>query len=474
MVDYELTPGRYRLEIDRALHRTVRAGSTPWAATFAWTRFTCRRYENPAVREAHFAASDEHLNRLFAAGRETFAQNAVDLFMDCPSRERAGWLCDSFFTARTALDLSGDCAVETCFLENYVLPERFAHLPEGMLPMCYPADHPDEVFIPNWALWLVIQLEEYLARSGNRVLVDAFEPRVRALFDYFAPFENELGLLEKLESWVFIEWSAANRFTRDVNFPSNMLYAGALDAAGRLFGDAGLRERAGKLRETIRRVAFDGTFFVDNALRKEGKLMVTENRTEVCQYFAFFFDTATPESHPELFRKLVEEFGPKRQAAGLYPEVHPANAFVGNLVRFEILSRYDHGGRILDESADYLLYMADTTGTLWRERPRSRQPEPRFRVPHRAHPIPRRTGPEIRGPGEPRDPPPNPGPGSRLVRGHPTRSPRTDHAVLAPREGKAHLPPRPPRRLSGGKNSDRHHFSFLEKWCLSLFFGGNR
>jgi alpha-L-rhamnosidase len=50
-----------------------------------------REYICPDAARAQFAASDERLNRLFAAGRETFQQNAVDIFMDCPSRERAGW-----------------------------------------------------------------------------------------------------------------------------------------------------------------------------------------------------------------------------------------------------------------------------------------------------------------------------------------------------------------------------------------------
>ena len=106
-----------------------------------------------------------------------------------------------------------------------MLPERFEHLPEGMLPMCYPADHNDGVFIPNWALWFVVQLEEYTQRGGDMQLAAALEDKVLGLFDYFKPFLNEDGLLEKLESWVFVEWSAANRFVQDVNYPSNMLYA---------------------------------------------------------------------------------------------------------------------------------------------------------------------------------------------------------------------------------------------------------
>lgn len=324
-----------------------------------------REYVNPDVWETHFAASDDRLNRLFVAARETFRQNAVDIFMDCPSRERAGWLCDSFFTSRVAYDLSGDADVETNFFENYMLPEKFAHIPGGMLPMCYPADHYDGVFIPNWALWFVVQLEEYLARTGDRRIVDGLEPKVLNLFDYFKPFKNEDGLLEKLESWVFVEWSDANKFVQDVNYPTNMLYAAALDAAGRMYDLTDLSAEAEKLRATIRKQSFDGEFFVDNAVRKDTKLQVTRNRSEVCQYFAFFFDVATPESHGELWHTLCQEFGPQRKETKTFPEVHMANAFVGNVLRLEILSRYGRCRQILDESIGYNLYMAERTGTLW-------------------------------------------------------------------------------------------------------------
>ncbi|MBN1488418.1 MAG: hypothetical protein JXA69_00750 [Phycisphaerae bacterium] len=324
-----------------------------------------REYINPDIWGAHFAASDERLNRLFAAARETFAQNGADLFMDCPSRERAGWLCDSFFTARVAKDFNHDLSLETNFIENFLLPERFEHLPEGMLPMCYPADHNDGVFIPNWALWFIVQLEEYAVRGGDRAMVDALRPRVMKLFDYFKPFHNDDGLLEKLESWVFVEWSNAAHFVQDVNYPTNMLYAGALSAAGRLYNRPDLVEQADAIRETIRKQSFDGTFFVDNAERKEGKLTRTANRSEVCQYYAFFFKIVTPETHGALWKRLCEEFGPQRKQTKAHPDIHQANQFIGNVLRLELLSRYGLVQQLLEESAGYNLFMADRTGTLW-------------------------------------------------------------------------------------------------------------
>ncbi len=36
------------------------------------------------------------LKAIYDAAVETFRQNALDVYMDCPTRERAGWLCDSF------------------------------------------------------------------------------------------------------------------------------------------------------------------------------------------------------------------------------------------------------------------------------------------------------------------------------------------------------------------------------------------
>lgn len=364
VTEYQLAPGTYRVE-----------GIEPH--TMKYLKIACpegscrvddlylRQYAHPPTEHARFHASDERLNRLYAAGVETFRQNALDIFMDCPSRERAGWLCDSFFTGRVEYALMDQNRVEHAFLENFLLPAQFDNLPEGMLPMCYPADHYNGKFIPNWAMFFVLELEEYAARSGDRMMVDALRPRIEGLVDYFGPFENEDGLLEKLESWVFVEWSAANRFTQDVNYPTNMLYAAMLDAAGRLYAQPEWAAKAEKIRDVIRRQSFDGTFFVDNAVRTDGRLEVTRNRTEVCQYFAFFFNVATPETHAELWATLRDDFGPDRKKTGKHAEVHPANSFIGNMVRMELLSRAGRSQQILDESIGYLLYMVERTGTLW-------------------------------------------------------------------------------------------------------------
>lgn len=370
-VIYELAAGEYDLESFEPYTMQF-AEAVVESGKCTIERMYMRDYCNADVWRGTFSSDNAELDRLFETARETHRQSSLDIFMDTPSRERAGWLCDSYFSARVAFDLSGHAKMERNFIENFLLPERFKDIDEGMLPMCYPSDHRDKNYIPNWAMWFVIELEEYLARSGDRETVDRARKRVYDLINYFEPYLNEDGLLEKLDKWVFIEWSAANSFVQDVNYPSNMLYAGMLDVASRLYGDEALAEQAARVRDEIRRQSYDGRFFCDNALRGEdGALTRTDNHTEVCQYYAFFFDVATPESYPELWARLRDEFGPARKKSGAYPDVPFANAFIGTYLRLELLSREGLSRQILDESIAEYLIMADLTGTLWENLPES-------------------------------------------------------------------------------------------------------
>ncbi len=68
--------------------------------------------------------------------------------------------------------------------------------------MCYPADHYNGNFLPNWGMRFVSQLEEYLERSNDRELFDVFIPKVLALIDYFESFRNYDGPLENLDKWI--------------------------------------------------------------------------------------------------------------------------------------------------------------------------------------------------------------------------------------------------------------------------------
>lgn len=360
----EMTPGSLRMLMMEPLSfKYIKIACSTGA--FTVTDLHVREVICPQPVTAACASSDKQMQKIFDAARETFLQNSFDIFMDCPSRERAGWLCDSFFTGRSEYFFTGANAVERNFLENFLLAESFPVIADGMLPMCYPSDHYNGDFIPNWAMWMVLELREYRIRSGDLDLIEAFRPRIEKLLKFFEQYENKDGLLEKLPRWVFVEWSHANDLVQDINFPSNMLYAAMLDAAADLYGNASLHDKAERLREVIRLRSFNGAFFTDNEVYLDGQPVSSGEITETCQYYAFFTDTATPQSHPELWETLIRDFGPERAERGLWPEIWPSNAFIGNYLRLDLLRRYKKYAQILRESVGYFLYMADKTGTLW-------------------------------------------------------------------------------------------------------------
>lgn len=316
-------------------------------------------YKHPPVRYRVKLPDSPGLSLVYKAALESFRANSLDVFMDCPSRERGGWLCDSYFTSCVERVLTGENILERSFLENFILNSRFDCLPEGMLPMCYPADHNNGNFIPNWAMWFVLELEKYEANQKSHTLAEKCRPAVYRLFEYLSFYENREGLLENLPGWVFVEWSSANDrdMVEGINFPTNMLYYRTLLAAGRLYQDGFLLKKAGKLKEVIRLRSFNGEFFMDNPQSRRC--------TEVCQYYAFFTGIADRESDGLLWNRLVSQFGPDRLEKGRYPEIAGTNMFIGKYLRLQLLYEAGLYQQVLDGILAYFLPMAEKTGTLW-------------------------------------------------------------------------------------------------------------
>ena len=329
-------------------------------------RAALREYATPESANARLDTFNEQVNLVFRAARETYRQNAVDVFMDCPTRERGGWLCDSYFTAQSAQFFSGTSSIEQAMVEAFVQAKRFPDIPAGVLPMCYPADHTDGVFIPQWALWYVVQLEGYFRRNAQADPA-FFKARLYDLIKFLEAHRNADGLLERLPGWNFIEWSQANDWVQDVHYPTNLLYARVLDLMSGWYGDAELHGRAQQIREVVVKQSFDGKLFRDHATRKDGKLVVEPHTSEVCQYFAFFFD-AVPREDPRvapLVNLVLNVFGPERKQKGLMPELAYPNAFIGNYLRLEVLLRWHRYEQVLREIEGYFAPMAAKTGTLW-------------------------------------------------------------------------------------------------------------
>lgn len=320
-----------------------------------------RVYESPAVDRATFTCDDLALEKIFVAAKRSLAANAVDCITDCPTRERAGWCGDTFFTGKASAYLTGDCELEKLFLSNWLMTDKFDCPADrvGLLPAVYPVDlkFTPGSFIPNFAMWFVLELEDYVNRSGDKAFANAFRTKVEGVFAFLRKFENSDGLLEKLPGWVFVEWSEANNLVQDVNYPSNMQYALALDAAARMYGITEFSDKARHIRAEVRRQSWNGKWFCDNSVRQaDGSLVPSGKCTETCQYYAFFSGVANRQRDASLWLRMVN---------GEHGELFPANFIFGRCLRMELLSQVGDCKRIFREMRDHFLPMAEKTGTLW-------------------------------------------------------------------------------------------------------------
>ena len=331
-----------------------------------------RAYENPEAGKMLFECDDKKIEQIMEAARHTFAHNAVDLLTDCPSRERAGWLSDSFFSSVAERVFTGDNKVERAFLQNYILADKSGH-PKGMIPRCYPADYYEEDgFIPNWSLWYILEIYKYFTQYGYDETVEKSRANVEGILNYFVDFENEFGVLEDLKGWIFVEWSAANNsdHINGINVPSNACYYASLLAAAKVYGIKGLKEKAEKVKDYLLKNAYVDGFFVDNLIRNEkGDIIPTENYTETCQYYMFFFKCADKYTHKELFDKMLNEYGKSDSSASggnpVKKQLTPSNMIYGVYMRLELLMREQKRVELLNECVRYFYDMTQKTGTLW-------------------------------------------------------------------------------------------------------------
>lgn len=362
VVDYHMIEGAYEgetFEVNgfRYLYVFVTEGK------IELQNLSVREYTYPLGEIPKIKTDNKKLNEIYNAAALTFRENTLDVFMDCPTRERAGWLMDSTFTARSEYFFTGKTTVNEAMLNDYVVATSFPELPEGAIPMCYPAQSMAGMFIPQYCLWFGIQVYEQIERSGQKP--EKYRKILYNLLDYFKKFENKDGLLEKLENWNFVEWSKCNDWVMDVNYPTNMLYFRYIKCMALLFDDAVLHEKADKLKDTVIEKSFNGKYFVENAIYGDDGLKNTENVSETCQYYAIWMGVADLNEPRFAYLKdvVVHAFGP----FGTHDFVpyEPSNACMGLYLRLDVLLSLGEKELLLKEIEDYFGGMAEKTGTIW-------------------------------------------------------------------------------------------------------------
>lgn len=325
-------------------------------------------YSYPDTNECLFECSDEDLNRIYHAARRTLRLNTLDIFMDCPQRERGGWLCDSYFSAFSAWQLFGDLSVERDFLENFMLtdPDRMWH---AFFPEVYPGSKadPSDPGIRTWSFWLAAELADYYKRSGDREFIEQCRERVSCFMEGMLALRGKSGLLEGMVC-SFIDWSISNRSfcLEPISVPSNCLAVNIMEEMSSLYQRPDWKKAADEIRGIIDHMDNSMDIFSsrgDSAQYADGILKRGECATE--SGIALELWSGFHSNDKAYIQNFIETMGPCPQSPA-DPNIGKANLFIGLMIRFDLLARLgDTETLIRDWKALYLPQLSAGTGTLF-------------------------------------------------------------------------------------------------------------
>lgn len=322
----------------------------------------------PDSQESYFTCSDGELNEIYEASRRTLRLNTSDIFMDCPQRERGGWLCDSYFTSMGAYYLLNDKAVEKDFLENFLLTNATKNN-HGFFPEVYPASKKDisDVGIKNWSFWFVLELAKYYDLTGDREFIDLHSERVAAFISGLLSFRGESGLLENL-SPIFVDWSLSNNTQNlyPISIPVNALASKTLEKAGELYHrkdwiDAGQAFK--KVLDSLSVVDSVSRFSGEGAVYQEGEIKRQGFYTE--SGIALEIWSGLHRENDTILRRFIEQMGyaPKKLSD---PNIAKSNLFIGLMVRFDTLLALGQVEQFVNEIKKvYLHQLKIGPGTLF-------------------------------------------------------------------------------------------------------------
>ena len=334
-------------------------------------------YAYPDEMRSGFQCSNDNINRLYNAAKKTLILNTMDIFMDCPERERGGWLCDSLWTARAAQMMLSDTRVEKEFIENFLLTpaEGMFH---GFFPEVYPGNKPDfraMTGITTWTFWLMCELVEYVERTGDFEFRDEYADRVAAFVKGSFDFIGQSGLLENLP-WLFIDWSMSNgsEYQQPISTPANALYAYMLTGLGRLYRRADWIELGEKMRSILRDAILAEnelglaslTTFPDSfELGGDGRLHGRGKTSESGMATALWAGLFLPGEAPLMEEAVINRMGPASTYAA-DPMIGKSQLFIGLCIRLDLLTRMGAYDKMYqDMLAIYEPQLREGPGTLW-------------------------------------------------------------------------------------------------------------
>lgn len=261
----------------------------------------------PVEPRGRFECSDETLTRIWRAGARTLQLCMHDAFVDCPSREQRQWM-DAYLDARINYAAFGDTQLAARLIRLIALSQRS----EGLTMMAAPGDFSAASFtnIPDFSLYWIMAIGDYLQFAGDTRIVDEVYPSVVKALQWFERYLNEEDLLTDVPHWVFVEWAETDKKGQVTAL--NAQWAAALRAAAEL---ARLAEHsraathysglAQRVCEAINTLLWDEARGVYADARRHGKL--SRRVSQQSNAAAIAFEVAPRQRWARMWETILDE-----------------------------------------------------------------------------------------------------------------------------------------------------------------------
>lgn len=172
--------------------------------------FTVRHYPFREVKR--YEGGNQRLAAIYKLCSDTIKYGVQECYVDCPTREKGQYLGDVTIAGIASVVLTDESSMMKKALENFA---QSSFICKGLMTVA-PASLMQE--IADYSLQFPFQVLWLYRYTGDKAFLEQMYPFVMNIYDYFAAYQNESGLIENVRAkWNMVDWPANLR--DDYDFP---------------------------------------------------------------------------------------------------------------------------------------------------------------------------------------------------------------------------------------------------------------
>jgi alpha-L-rhamnosidase len=198
--------------------------NSPNALTTENVKFISRHYELDPSRSS-FYSSNPMLNQVWDLMTHSLILGSQESFVDTPTREKGGFLGDSWSIGVPAMTTMGDRTMNLRILLEF-LDSQDQYWPDGRLNAVYP-NVDGKRDIPDYTQMYLVWVWDYYMQTGNEAFLRDNYSKLRKIAEYVDTYRNEsTGLIHNLAggsgSYLYgiVDWPAQMRYGYDMDVES--------------------------------------------------------------------------------------------------------------------------------------------------------------------------------------------------------------------------------------------------------------